>query len=179
MKRFQRFLTASIVAVFAALVCVAIRPVPTVAMPSCVRLQGESYCQAWSHAGASVNQYEYVRQGETVDNWQNMITILRYNQTDELKIAIPSYMQLRRKFMAPGAQPDWMTPADPVHSEEASTQLVLGDGKDADTEHVVAYFFADPKKYAYGIIFSRHAARTATKAQYAAWVAEMQAMPVP
>jgi hypothetical protein len=145
---------------------------------SCFKLDGQSYCHAWSAKDATSTKTEFLRSGETVDRWQNMVTILSYGDVHTLAGATGRYMAIVKPYLGPGANPQWVTPKKPLHAGEAATRLLLSSG--SDTEYVVVYFAADPGKPAYVVAFSQHvplpSGQTPTLAQYGHWVNDMRAM---
>jgi hypothetical protein len=147
---------------------------------ACFNLEGQAYCRAWSDKNASMMKTEFVRSNETVDHWQRMVTILRYNDAHTVKGAIERYMSVVKAYMAPDATPQWITPKNPTHAEEVATRLLLSTADGSDAEYVVVYFFSDPGKPAYAIAFSQHlplpSGKTPTLAQYVAWLKDMMAI---
>ena len=55
---------------------------------TCFKLGGDSYCRAWSAKDSAMMKTEFLRSGETVDRWQNMVTVIRYNNVHTVKGAI-------------------------------------------------------------------------------------------
>ena len=153
---------------------------PSGAAQPCFKLDGQSYCRAWSAKDASMMKTEFLRSGETVDHWQNMVTILRYNNVHTLAGATAKYMAVVRPYLGRDANPQWMTPKKAMHAEEAATRVVLSTPDMSDVEYVVAYFFADKGEPAYVIAFSQHvplpSGQTPTMAQYGNWVNDMRAI---
>lgn len=158
----------------------ALVPLPAYAAGSCFKLEHQSYCSAWSAKNASMSKTEYVRSGETVDRWQRMVTILRYNDVHTLAGTTARYMASVKAYMDPGATPQWVTPKKGSHYEEAATRLILTSPDGSDSEYVVAYFFSDPGKPAYAIAFSQRLPLPSdaipTKAQYGGWLDDMRAI---
>ena len=158
----------------------ALTPLPASAASSspCFKLDGQSYCQAWSAKDATSTKTEFLRSGETVDRWQNMVTILSYGDVHTLAGATGRYMAIVKPYLGPGANPQWVTPKKPLHAGEAATRLLLSSG--SDTEYVVVYFAADPGKPAFVVAFSQHvplpSGEIPTMAQYGHWVNDMRAM---
>jgi hypothetical protein len=93
--------------------------------------------------------------GETVDRWQNMITILRYDRAT-LKAAVANYLSIVRAYMGLDDHPVWIKPTHGPHHEAVATRLVLRDPHGTDGEYVVVYFFHDPGKPVYAVAFSQH-----------------------
>lgn len=145
-----------------------------------MKLDGQSYCRVWSAKSSSESKTEFLRSGETVDRWQNMITILRYSHST-LKAAAAEYLAIVRAYMGSDDHPVWIKPTHGPHHEAAATRLVLQDPHGADGEYVVVYFFADPGKPVYAIAFSQHlplpSGEIPTKTQYGNWLNGLQAMP--
>jgi len=149
------------------------------AASSCFKLDGESYCQAWSASDASVSKREFLRAGESVNRWQNMVTILQYKRLSSIRQAIPHYFSVIRPYLGNDARPQWIAPKNSVHKEAMATRLVLSTPDNSESEYVVAYFFSDGRKPAYAIIFSQHIPLpygTPTMAQYGRWLDDMQAI---
>jgi len=149
------------------------------AASSCVKLDGEQYCQAWSASDASVSKREFLRAGETVNRWQNMVTIIQYKDLSSIRQVIPRYLSVIRPYLGSDARPQWVTPKNPVHKEAMATRLVLSAPDNSESEYVVAYFFSDGRKPAYAIVFSQHIPLpygTPTMAQYGKWLNDMQAI---
>jgi hypothetical protein len=145
----------------------------------CVTLDRQSYCRVWSAKNASMSKTEFLRSGETVDRWQNMITVNRYNGLT-LKEAIAHYMAIVSNYMGPGDRPVWIAPAHGPHAQAAATRLVL-TSPGVQGEYVVVYFFKDPGTPVYQIAFSQHVPLPShdvpSMAQYGKWLDDMQAMP--
>jgi hypothetical protein len=152
---------------------------PLTAAP-CVKLDHQLYCRAWSAKSSSMSKTEFLRSGETVDRWQNMITILRFDNST-LKGAIQTYMSIVRAYMGPQDRPVWIAPTQGAHRAAAATRLVLQSPDKSDGEYVVVYFFSDPGKPVYAIAFSQHlplpSDEIPTMAQYGKWLTDLQAMP--
>ncbi len=164
------------IAAAAALIPIGAQAGPT----ACFKLGGESYCRAWSAKNSSMMKTEFVRSGETVDHWQNMVTIIRYDNVHTVKGAIANYMQVVAPYLGPDAHPQWVTPKNASPDREVATRLVLSTADDSDSEYVVAYFEAQPGKPAYAIAFSQHiplpSGETPTMAQYGKWLTDMRAI---
>jgi hypothetical protein len=147
---------------------------------ACFKLGGESYCRAWSAKDSSMMKTEFVRSGETVDRWQNMVTIIRYNDVHTVKGAIANYMRVVSPYLGSDAHPQWVTPKNASADREAATRLVLSTPDGSDSEYVVAYFEAYPGKPAYAIAFSQHiplpSGETPSLAQYGKWLTDMRAI---
>jgi hypothetical protein len=171
-----------IVWMLAAAVAAIPLPAPAGGTP-CFRLDGQSYCYAWSAKNASMMKSEYVRAGESVDHWKRMVTILRYDDVHSLEGATARYMASVKSYLGPDAHPQWVTPKNPNHAQETATRLVLATPDGSYGEYVVAYFYADPGKPAYVIAFSQAlplpSGETPTMAQYGAWLKDMRAIDVP
>jgi len=161
-------------------ILLAALPLTAGAAAPCVKLDRQSYCRVWSAKNTSMSKTEFLRSGETVDRWQNMITILRYNNST-LKGAIQTYMSTVRAYMGPHDSPVWIAPTHGSHNEAAATRLVLQSPDGSDGEYVVVYFFSDSGKPVYAIAFSQHlplpSHEIPTMAQYGKWLTDMQAMP--
>ena len=143
----------------------------------CVSLDNQSYCLAWSNSTSALDTYEYVRSGETVDDWKNLITLQRYNTSasfDEMMRAQDA--QLRKSV-----KPHWFKPANPVHTNETATEVKLTDG--SDTEYTLFYFFQDTGRRIESAIFSRHkplaSGEPPSRAQLDRWISQMRAMSPP
>jgi hypothetical protein len=147
---------------------------------ACFKLGGESYCRAWSAKNSAMMKTEFLRSGETVDRWQNMVTVIRYNNVHTVKGAIANYMQVVAQYLGPDAHPQWVTPKNASPDREVATRLVLSTANGSDSEYVVAYFEAQPGKPAYAIAFSQHiplpSGETPTMAQYGKWLTDMRAI---
>jgi hypothetical protein len=156
-------------------------PSSVTAATSCFTLDNQVYCRAWSARNSSMNKSEFVRAGETVDRWQRMVTIIRYSDISTLKLAIPRYMASVRPYMQRDATPQWVVPKQMIHGEESATRLVLATADMSDSEYVVVYFFSDPGKPVYAIIFSQHlplpSGDIPTQAQYGKWLSDLRAIP--
>lgn len=150
------------------------------AAASCSKVEGQAYCYAWSAKDASMMKTEYVRSGETVDNWKRMVTILQYDEVHTLDGATAKYIAVVRPYMDANAHPQWVTPADPKHAGEAATRLLLSSPDGSDVEYVVVYFFSDPGKPAYVIAFSQRVPlpnnEIPTMAQYGGWLRDLRAI---
>ena len=146
----------------------------------CIKLDRQSYCRVWSAENSSMSKTEFLRSGETVDRWQNMITILRYNNST-LGGAIHAYMSIVKAYMGPHDRPVWIAPTHGPHHAAAATRLVLQSPDGSDGEYVVVYFFSDPGKPVYAVAFSQHlplpSHEIPTMSQYGKWLTDMQAMP--
>ena len=147
---------------------------------ACFKLGGESYCRAWSAKDSAMMKTEFLRSGETVDRWQNMVTVIRYNNVHTVKGAIANYMAVVSPYLGPDAHPQWVTPKNASADREVATRLVLSTADGSDSEYVVAYFQAQPGKPAYAIAFSQHiplpSGKTPTMAQYGKWLTDMRAI---
>ena len=147
---------------------------------ACFKLGGESYCRAWSAKNSTMMKTEFLRSGETVDRWQNMVTVIRYNNVHTVKGAIANYMAVVSPYLGPDAHPQWVTPKNASADREVATRLVLSTADGSDSEYVVAYFKAQPGKPAYAIAFSQHiplpSGETPTMAQYGKWLTDMRAI---
>jgi len=146
---------------------------------SCFKLDGQSYCSAWSAKNSSMMKTEFVRSNETVDHWQRMVTIIQYNDVHTIKAAVARYMAVVQPYLGPDANPQWITPKNPRHAQEAATRLILSTPDGSDSEYVVVYFFADPGKPSYAIAFSQHIplpGGTPSMAQYGKWLTDMIAI---
>jgi hypothetical protein len=147
---------------------------------ACFTLEHQSYCRAWSDKNASMMKTEFVRSNETVDHWQRMVTILRYNDTHTIQGAIARYMSVVKPYMAADATPQWITPKNATHAEQVATRLLLSTPDGSDSEYVVVYFFSDPGKPAYAVAFSQRlplpSGKTPALAQYASWLKDMMAI---
>jgi hypothetical protein len=145
-----------------------------------VTLDHQSYCRVWSAKSATMSKTEFLRSGERVDNWQNMITILRYNNSS-LTGAIRSYMSVVRADMGPADRPVWIAPNHGSHQAAAATRLVLQTPDWSESEYVVVYFFSDPGKPVYAVAFSQRlplpSDEIPTMTLYGRWLDDMQAMP--
>jgi hypothetical protein len=128
-----------------------------------------------------MSKTEFLRSGETVDRWQNMITILRYNDST-LAGAIHTYMSIARAYMGPRDHPVWIAPTHGPRHASAATRLVLQSPDGSDGEYVVIYFFSDPGKPVYAIAFSQHlplpSHEIPTMSEYGKWLTDMEAMAV-
>jgi hypothetical protein len=144
----------------------------------CVTLDRQSYCLAWSNSTKVLDSYEYVRSGETVDNWKNLLTIQRYHVNAPFDEMIDAQNTQLRKS---GATPHWIKPAHPSHADEAATEVTLTSG--ADTEYTLFFFFQDPGKPIEGVIFSRHkplpGGEPPSQTQIGKWIDQMRAMAAP
>jgi hypothetical protein len=166
------------------LACLAVSALIPIAVQagssSCFKLGGESYCRAWSAKNASMMKTEFLRSGETVDRWQNMVTIIRYNDVHTVKGAIANYMAVVSPYLGPDAHPQWVTPQNASADREVATRLVLSTADGSDSEYVVAYFEAQPGKPAFAIAFSQHiplpSGKTPTMAQYGKWLNDMRSI---
>jgi hypothetical protein len=147
---------------------------------ACFKLGGETYCRAWSAKDSSMMKTEFLRSGETVDHWQNMVTVIRYDNVHTVKGAISNYMQVVSPYLGPDARPQWVTPKNASPDREVATRLVLATADGSDSEYVVAYFEAQPGKPAYAIAFSQHiplpSGETPTMTQYGKWLTDMRAI---
>ncbi len=85
------------IAAAAALIPIGAQAGPTAASNSAA----SSYCRAWSAKNSSMMKTEFVRSGETVDHWQNMVTIIRYDNVHTVKGAIANYMQVVAPYLGP------------------------------------------------------------------------------
>lgn len=157
----------------------AILPLTAPAAPPCVKLDGQTYCRVWSAKDATQSKTELLRSGETVDRWQNMITILRYDGVN-LQTAIARYMSIVRAYMGPDDRPVWIQPKQGPHQRAVATRLVLQTPDGADGEYAVVYFFSDPGKPVYAIVFSQHlplpSGDVPSMKQYGRWLSDMQSM---
>jgi hypothetical protein len=164
-----------------AAILLAALPLAAPAAAPCVKLDHQSYCQAWSAKNSSMSKTEFLRSGETVNHWQNMITILRYNGAT-LEGAINTYMSVVQAYMGPHDRPVWIAPKHGSHHGAAATRLVLQSPDGSEGEYVVVYFFSDPGKPVYAVAFSQHlplpSGEIPTMAQYGKWLTDMQAMAV-
>jgi hypothetical protein len=155
-------------------------PLTAGAASPCVKLDRQSYCPVWSAQSSSMNKTEFVRAGESADHWQNMITILRHDNST-LKDAVQRYMSVVRAYMGSGDHPVWIAPTRGPHEAAAATRLVLQTPDGSEAEYVIVYFFSDPGKPVYEIAFSQHlplpSNELPTMAQYGKWLNDMQAMP--
>lgn len=172
----MRFLrAASLAAIFLAAV-----PLTATAAAPCVTLDHQAYCRAWSAKNAATSKTEFLRSGESLDNWQNMITILRYNNSS-LTGAIRSYMSVVQADMGPADRPVWIAPTHGSHQAAAATRLVLQTPDWSESEYVVVYFLRDPGKPVYAIAFSQRlplpSDEIPTMSQYGHWLSDLQAMP--
>jgi hypothetical protein len=159
----------------------ALIPIAAQADPgACFKLGGQTYCRAWSAKNSAMMKTEFLRSGETVDHWQNMVTVIRYNNVHTVKGAIANYMQVVAQYLDPDAHPQWVTPKNASPDREVATRLVLSTADGSDSEYVVAYFEAQPGKPAYAIAFSQHiplpSAETPTMTQYGKWLTDMRAI---
>jgi hypothetical protein len=147
---------------------------------ACFSLDGQPFCSAWSAKDASMMKTEFVRSGETVDHWQRMVTIVRYNNVHTLAGATAAYLAVVRPYLGADAKPQWVTPKNPAHAQEAATRLILSTPDGSDSEYVVVYFMADPGKPAYAIAFSQRlplpSGAVPTMKQYGQWLHDMQAI---
>jgi hypothetical protein len=163
---------------FAAVAIGAAAPLPAAAA-TCLTIDNQSYCQVWSDRNSSMSKTEFLRKGETVDNWTNMVTILRYNDVPTLKAALDLYMSVVMAYMGPDDKPVWIEPDSPQHTQEVATRLALATKDLSDREFVTAYFYRDAGKPAYGIVFSQHPPLpdgATDKAHYAARMADLRAI---
>ncbi|HTA40066.1 MAG TPA: hypothetical protein VK760_13365 [Candidatus Acidoferrales bacterium] len=146
----------------------------------CLTLGGQSYCRAWSDKNSAMMKTEFLRAGETVDHWQNMVTVIRYNDVHTIKAAVANYMQVVSQYLAPDARPQWVTPKDANSNREVATRLVLSTPDGSDSEYVVAYFKSHPDTPSYAIAFSQHiplpSGKTPTMEQYGNWLKDMRAI---
>jgi hypothetical protein len=167
-----------VLAATAVMVCAAGRPA---AAANCLQLGGESYCRVWSASNASMSHTEFLRRGETVRAWQNMVTILRYNDGPNLKATVARYMSSVERFLAPDARPVWLQPKHPKHTGEAATRLLLTAPDNSSSEYVVVDMYADDGKPSYVIVFSQHvplpSGEIPSTAQYGRWLEDMSAIP--
>ena len=157
---------------------VMLQPAAANAAP-CIKLDSQSYCMAWSASDTWVSKREYLRAGETVNHWQNMVTIIRYKDLSSIRQVIPRYFATIRPYLGSDAHPQWVTPKHALHKEAMATRLVLSTPDNSESEYVVAYFFSNGQKPAYAIIFSQHIPLpygTPTMAQYGRWLDDMQAI---
>jgi hypothetical protein len=171
-------LIRSAVFALAALAVGAAVPMPAAAAP-CLTIANQTYCQVWSNRDSSMSKTEFLRKGETVDNWKNMVTILRYNDVRSLKAALNLYMGIVSAYMGPDDKPVWIVPDSPKHTQEVATRLALATKDLSDQEFVTAYFYRDAGKPAYGIILSQHPPLpdgATDKAHYAARMADLRAI---
>ena len=147
---------------------------------TCFTLGGESYCRAWSDKNAVMMKTEFLRAGETVDHWQNMVTVIRYDDVHTVKTAVANYMQVVSQYLGPDARPQWVTPKDGNPDREVATRLVLSTADGSDSEYVVVYFKSHPDTASYAIAFSQHiplpSGQTPTMAQYGNWLKDMRAI---
>lgn len=174
MKKATFLAAAALIAVGA-----AARPLPA-ASANCLALDGQSYCRAWSAKNAVMSKTEFVRAGESVDRWQNMVTIIRYGSAPTLKDAVARYMSTVRRWMGPNDKPNWIEPTHPLHDREAATRLVLSTPDLSDSEYVVTYVTWDRNKPAYVVVFSQHIPLPygdPTISMYGRWLRDMQAIP--
>jgi hypothetical protein len=144
----------------------------------CVQLDKQAYCLAWSHSGSDLDTWEYVRSGETVDNWKNLLTIQRF----KVRAAFDDFIGAQNdQLLKSGGNPRWFKVANPIHDKEAGTYVKLTSG--SDTEYTLFYFFQDTGQRIEGVIFSRHKALASgeppSQAQLNTWVREMRAMSPP
>ena len=147
----------------------------------CLQLEHQSYCLAWSAHDQHESKSEFLRAGETVTHWQNMVTITRYYDGPPLNRAIPEYMSIVRQYMGPSDRPIWITPTHAMHAQEASTRLVLSTADQSDVEYVIVYFFSDPGKPTFSVILSQHVplppGQDSSMAEYKAWLDGLRAVP--
>lgn len=164
-----------------AAILLAALPLTAGAAAPCVKLDRQSYCRVWSAKNSFMSKTEFLRSGETVNDWQNMITILRYNNVT-LDGAIRSYSSVVRAYMGPHDHPVWIAPTHGPHHGAAATRLVLQSSDGSDGEYVVIYFFSDPGKPVYAIAFSQHlplpSHEIPTMSQYGKWLTDLEAMAV-
>lgn len=147
----------------------------------CLQLESQRYCLAWSAHDRYESKSEFVRPGETVNRWQNMVTITRYYQGTPLSVAITQYLAIVRQYMGPSDHPVWIKPEHMLHGQEASTRLVLSTADQSDVEYVIVYFFSDPGKPTFSVILSQHvplpAGQDSSMAQYKVWLDGLRAIP--
>ena len=124
---------------------------------------------------------EYLRSSETVNRWQNMVTIIRYSRMNSLSQVIPEYLSTVRAYTGANDHPVWIVPQNRMHAQEEATRLVLSTADQSDVEYVIAYFFGDNGKPAYAVILSQHVplppGRNDSMASYRAWLVGMRAIP--
>jgi hypothetical protein len=169
----KRFLLC--VAAVAALIPLGVRA----SSGPCLKLGGQAYCRAWSDKNSSMMKTEFLRAGETVDHWQNMVTVIRYDDVHTIKAAVANYMQVVSQYLGPDAHPQWVTPKDGDADREVATRLVLSTADGSDSEYVVAYFKSGPDKPSYAIAFSQHIplpSGAPTMEQYSNWLIDMRAI---
>ncbi len=163
----------------AALAFAALLPVRGPAA-QCLTIDGQSYCKAWSDRNDWMSKTEFVRKGETVDHWQNMVTILRFDGLDSAHAVAKKYLSMVGSYIRPpGSAPVWIVPSGGAHADAAATRTILAaDG--VQPEYVVVYLFHDAGQPGYAIVFSQHLPLPGddpTKADYGRWLHAMAAVP--
>ncbi len=76
------------------LVLGALLMVSQLALAQNIIIDGEKYHEAYQADNGNVIMKEYVRKGETVENWNKMVTILKYKNADDVKTVLRDYMIL-------------------------------------------------------------------------------------
>jgi hypothetical protein len=144
----------------------------------CVYLDQQTYCQGWSNSTKILDTYEFVRSGETVDNWKNLVTLQLY----KVRPAFAEFIDAQNtQLLKSGTKPRWIQFANPRHTHETATAVTLTSG--SDTEYTFFYFYEDAGQPIKGVIFSRHKALASgeppSDAQIERWVAQMNKMSMP
>jgi hypothetical protein len=161
-----------------ALSCLALIVAIGAAKGPCVGMDGQTYCLAWSNSNKVLDAYEYVRSGETVDNWKNLVTIQLYHVHAPFADLIKAQNDQLRKS---GTTPHWIKLTQPAHTHEAATAVKLTSG--SDTEYTLFYFYQDDGKPIEGVIFSRPNALPSgeppSQTQIEKWIDQMRTMAAP
>lgn len=58
-----------------------------------LKFDGETYSRAFSDDSHETNTYEYVRAGETLENWKRLIGIRHFRAAKTLRDVLPSYLE--------------------------------------------------------------------------------------
>jgi hypothetical protein len=122
------------------------------AMGQTLSLDGDEYSPVWSNTDNHLISVEFLRSGETVDDWQQMITAKEFSDVSELKEVLPGYMNRVKPYLA--LKPEFLHPGASVHKEDVVLVLTLLYPDKSNYEFVIARFYADDGQPVKATIFS-------------------------
>lgn len=106
---------------------------------TCLQFTGETYCPVWETTQGNMRHVEYLKAGDTVESWQEMVTVRRYGGDNEIKGVIDNYVAGVRPMIS--LPPEFYTKKETPHEEQFVLFLVLKAPDNSVVEVVTNSFY--------------------------------------
>ena len=117
-----------------------------------INFNSEKFYLKWSNFSHNVSMLEFLKESETVDNYEQMITVVTPGESVSFKDYIAMYLKQLKPYQ--DQPPKIFRSKDAKYEEEVIIDILLLDIKREKVEHVLAKIFVDDNKHVNSIVLS-------------------------